>query len=199
MSKPSAKTNIVATAIKYLYNQFSGAPVMEAIIASYAEQAQEIEIVLVNVWVLRMLEDAANAQLDALGLIVGEARENRSDEYYKLAIAVRIWGNKSNASIDDVLRFLVAADDREYELIELGQASMLVEALGPIGSTPILALDAVLQKYKGAGVRADLLYHTAANELVFVTAPGDIAEASTKQGTANDARTTGGYLADIVE
>lgn len=198
MTVPSAKGTVIIDALETLYGQFQGAPIIDAIVASYAIQAQEIENMLIQLWVLRSLELAENDQLDVLGGIVGEDRQGRSDADYSIAIGARIRTNKSNATIEDILSAMVAAENRTYNLNNHGGAAITVEAAGPIGTTNQEELWAVLQNVKGGGVRADLLYHTADDDEVFILASGSVEESSTTQGLANDALTTGGYLSDTV-
>lgn len=196
---PTTTGTVVIDALSTIYTQFQGAPVMDAIIASYAIQAQELEVVFVSLWVLRSLEYAENDQLDVLGKIVGEERKGRSDADYKIAIGARIRTNKSNATVEDIIAAMVAAEDRTYIVKNNGQASLTVSALGPIGTTDPETLLDVLKGVKGAGIKVDLVYQEEEDDNIFTLSSSDAIETSTTQGLADIAGTTGGHLTDILE
>lgn len=61
----------------------------------------------------RGVDTAEGAQLDAVGAKVGQARGGMADEEFRIFIRARISANKSNGSINDILRVigLVLNDD----------------------------------------------------------------------------------------
>lgn len=197
--QPTPRTDIVKTAIGHKYTQFNGAPIMEAIIASYAVQAQELENVFVNLWVLRVLDNAENAQLDTLGKIVGEPRQGRDDDDYRLAIRARVLSNRSNASVEDILAVLKATDDKTYQIKDLGFASMLIEMKEAIGSTNPQEINDIIQRIKAGGVSASFVYNSSGQENALTLASGDTVESSATQGLSNDAGTSGGKLVSVLE
>jgi hypothetical protein len=197
--QPVARTDIVSRTLRYPYGQFHGAPYFEAVLASYAVQCQEIENVLVDVLVLSLLPNASGAQLDVLGRIVGEPRQGRTDDEYKIAINSRIRINKSNATIEDVLFVLVSAVDQSYELEEIGNACFNVRIPAPTTATDATQIAKVLQQSKGGGICANLLYSGVDEDQIFQFASGDSEEASSTQGLGNDAGTTGGSFIGIAD
>jgi hypothetical protein len=197
-SPPVAKTTVIADTIANLYGQFQNAPVMTGIVASYAVQAQELETLFVNLIILRALPNAENAQLDVLGKIVGEERQGRTDDEYRIGIGARIKGNKANGSIEDIIAVLLAADSNlELDIRDPGYASLVVRLVDDTTAMAAEEVDAILQRIKGGGVRADLIYSlvTDANTLSFSSS--DVAETDVNAGLGNDAGTTGGEFADI--
>jgi hypothetical protein len=197
-TQPTPRSNLVELLLGLPYGQFQGAPVIDAKLASYGVQAQEIENVLVDVLVLSLLPNATGEQLDVLGRIVGEPRQGKNDADYAIAIAARIRINRTNATIEDILLVLVAAIDRTYEVDDLGNAAFIVRVVDSFTTAEAEILKALLEEAKGGGVRADLVWSLVDDDATFTLASGDVEEASTTQGTANDAATVGGALADVL-
>jgi hypothetical protein len=197
MPEPTAKTTIVADAIANLYGQFQGAPNMNAIVASYAIQAQELETVFISLIVNTMLPTAEGEQLDVLGRIVGEERQGRSDDDYRIAIGARIRSNVSNASVEDIIAVLKSAVDRTYEVKDLGYASFLVRLVDDVGTASPTELNAILQRIKGGGVRADFIYSLEDDANSFTLSSSDAIETDALRGLADDAGLNGGALVDV--
>ncbi len=196
---PTTTGTVVIDALSTPYTYKQGNPVLDAIIAAYAIQAQELEVVFIALWVLRSLEYAENDQLDVLGKIVGELRQDRSDADYKIAIGAKIRTDRSNGTVEDIISALVAADDREYSIKNNGQASLTVTLPGPIGTTDPETILAVLKGVKGAGIKVDLVYQEEEDDNIFTLSSSDAIETSTTKGLADVAGTTGGHLTDILE
>lgn len=70
-----------------------------------AEQMQDIENALADLKVAFLIESAVGAQLDGVGEIVGEDRQNRTDEDYRDGIYFRIFVNNSSGEIEVIQEF----------------------------------------------------------------------------------------------
>lgn len=191
-TQPEPKSNVVQETIDFLYSQFHGAPVIEAIVSAWAVQSQEIEDLFVDLIVLFALPNATGDQLDILGQTVGEERLGRSDDDYRVAIGARIKMNKSNGSVEDIYEVLKAAEDREYDIDDLGQAYFQVRAVDAMTDALAAVLDAILQHIRGAGIRADFHYSNYDDDSTFTLASGDTTESSTSTGLGY------GYIGDVV-
>jgi hypothetical protein len=198
-TKPTAKTTVISDTLAFLYGQFQGAPVIEAILASWADQCQDIEDMLVDVLVLMALPDATGVQLDILGRIVGEPRLGRTDDEYRIAIGARVRGNRSNGTVEDIIAVLVASDDRGYLVQEFERASFQVFADDAMTADAAGVVNNVLQSIKGAGIRADFIYQTVDNDNALTFADADVEQADNDRGLADDTpETLGGYISEVV-
>lgn len=101
---PAKVTTHEAEAKALLISQFKGRPVIEGLLASWIRPLQDLENVLWDIIDKRVLETAVDAQLDALGGLVGELRLGRSDEAYRAAVKVRIKVNRSKGRSEDILQ-----------------------------------------------------------------------------------------------
>jgi hypothetical protein len=201
MTDPVQRINVVAETLASLLTQFQGLPVITEYIKSFAIQLQELENVFFKLLLLRSLDTATGAQLDGLGLIVGEPRQGRDDVNYRAAISSRILINRSSATVNQILAILVSIQDRPYILNELGYAAIEIYAGNEylVTDPTVASVLAILKKAVSAGVSVNYIYQLTDDANVFTTASGDAVESSTTQGTANDTFTTGGFLADVVE
>lgn len=199
MSELIRNENVVETVVDTKLTQFKGAPVMEGILRSYAIQLQELEDVFFQLLLLKSIEDSSGVQLDGLGAIVGEPRDGRDDDEYRPAIASRVLINKSSPTVEQILAVFNSINSRLYTIQDRGYATFELEISGSSTTMglAIVKLLQILQEVKAAGVRAKLLYHQASEDDVFAFADGDVWQADTRRGFADDAETTGGYFADI--
>ena len=95
-----------------LVDQFRNSVRVQALIGALVAPVQDLELVLVQLQQERALGTAIGTQLDTLGAIVGQQREGRDDETYRLWIAARALVNRSNGHIDELLEIaaLVASE-----------------------------------------------------------------------------------------
>jgi hypothetical protein len=127
---------------------------------------QDIENALQNLYEVQSDVDMAQGRyLDDLGYLVGQAREGRTDEVYRLWIKARILVNKSTGTPDDffkVLRILEATSVLEYTCYV---AEFRFRAFG-IVSTPD-ELFKIMTLMKGSGIRLIFDYSTVPLSEVF--------------------------------
>lgn len=83
--------------------RFRGKPRFEALLRVLLARAQRFDDVLAQVYNGVWLDNAAGAQLDALGWIVGEPRLARGDTSYRVRIRARIAINRSNGKAPELL------------------------------------------------------------------------------------------------
>lgn len=88
-------------------------PKIRALLTALCGPAQRIEDVLYQLLTERYLDTASGAQLDTLGVIVGQARGGLSDEDYKRFLRARVKTNRSSGLRDQLLAIarLVVDDD----------------------------------------------------------------------------------------
>lgn len=112
------KFDQVTLGVERLIHQWQDKPVVVALLKSYLISVQEIEDVYDQLLNERGLDTAIGAQLDVLGLIVGEPRNNRLDEPYRSAIKFRIAINSSDGTepvVVSLLKQLSNADTIIYQ------------------------------------------------------------------------------------
>jgi len=104
---PTKRTDHVENSRSLLIEQFKSRTVITGLSDVFARRAQDLENVLWDVIDKRLLDNAANAQLDALGRLVGEKRDGRADVSYKKGIRLRIRVNRSKGRSSDLVDVLL--------------------------------------------------------------------------------------------
>lgn len=193
------KTNHVAEAIDRPIEKLKSGTVMQGTLTAFVEQIQDLENSGFELLNERGLLTAVGAQLDGVGAIVGEDREGRSDDEYRLAIRVRILRNLSDSTPEDILTIFNLYRPGSYKLEELPPASLRLtpqEALTPSDPTP-QQFAQLLADIRGAGIGDAFIYGGYDVGYVFQFASGDALESSALKGFGNDTGTTGGHWYDI--
>lgn len=171
------KVNHVEEAQANLVAQFREKPNLEALVASYVEQIQQLENVFFELLNRRSLpkikigdrevESSFGAQLDGLGSIVGEARQSRTDDAYRLAIGARIVLNLANGTPEDIIRLIRAlVGDKQVEIIESFPAHFEAIVNDPI-DVDGFRVSTFVQSAKPAGVRGIFHWHQTSHPFGF--------------------------------
>jgi hypothetical protein len=182
-----------------MLTQFQDRHFFKAFVTAIGEQLQELECVFIDLQILRTLDYAQEKQLDKLGELLGEGRGGRSDLDYRAALKARIRVHRCYSTAEEVLAVLQAIEDRDYKIGDLGYAHFLVDAGNQSDySVSLNVISGILQTAKGGGILVDLEYALIDEDYAFTTATGDASETSADKGTADDAQTSGGHLADIL-
>jgi hypothetical protein len=134
-----------------LIEQFQGKPRLEAWLRSYLRQVQLLEDATYDVLIKRLLENAVAAQLDAIGRIVGQPRQDQQDDLYRIFIAARIRINRSNGTSKDLLAVLAIINAIPFLFEDAPPATVVVEFLEPTAFDPVLLLG-LLRDTKAGGV-----------------------------------------------
>ena len=106
-----------AVAVPRLTGQFEGSPKLRAIVAAIVSQLTTLENVADSLMSDRWIDTAIGTQLDGCGAIVGEARQGRGDDAYRVAIKFRVFVNISKGTPTDLIRglkFLTDPTDCQY-------------------------------------------------------------------------------------
>lgn len=150
----------VADAQARLTSLFKNSEDLKTLIGLNAKRTQDVEDVLFDLLVKRMLDAAEGEQLDVLGIHVGEDRLGRSDTDYVDALGVRILVNTSKGNEPRLL--LIArlfADPALLSITDLFPAAMIVNLTD--GTGDVSRLNSLLRDAKSAGVGMTLLQITA--------------------------------------
>lgn len=126
-------TTHVQDAINRLWEQFKGIASIEALISAFTQDIQVLEDSFDDLVTDRFIETAIGVQLDLLGDIVGQLRDDLDDVAYRLRIKIRIIQNLSEGEPERVIqvyKFLLNASTVFYG--ELYPAAIYLVGAGSI-------------------------------------------------------------------
>lgn len=98
-------TDYAERLVNLLVEQYELSDGFQGSIVGEADQMQELEYVLNDMLTAFFISSAVGAQLDTVGSIVGETRQNRSDDEYRDGIYFRIFVNNSSGEIEVIQEF----------------------------------------------------------------------------------------------
>jgi hypothetical protein len=190
------KDTHISEAAALLISEFKKITSITTLLATFIQQVQLAEDAAFAVLNSRTVASASGAQLDLLGGLVGQPREGRDDDTYRLYITVRIAINRGSGTPGELLNIftLLAAHPT---LIETFPASFALYT-SEIDDALAAAYAALLQLAKPAGVKAAFIYTVTDDAHTFTFSDDDTEQASTLQGWADDAQTTGGQLSEVI-
>jgi hypothetical protein len=131
-----------AIACSNLLTQDSYKPDFEGLLRAIVEPLQDIENILFELYKNRSLNDATGYYLNRIGGIIGEERNYRNDEDYRLAILIRIISNNGGGTADEILIILSSIyQNSEIEYRECGDAFFQIQIkqeTRPVGINQLL-------------------------------------------------------------
>jgi hypothetical protein len=122
----------VDEALANLLEQFKGKSKLEAALTAYVDQIQDLEDAFYSLLLGRWLDNADTDALDQLGAIVGEARQGRYNEDYRLAIRARILINLCEGSPEQIIQIFVMLAESAIDLREYFPAALVLTILDPL-------------------------------------------------------------------
>lgn len=132
---------------------------------------QDIEDVIQQLYLAFDVDTAVGDQLDKMGEIVGERRDDRTDDEYRPAIRTRILVNLSNGKyeelIDIILSYSPTATIVGREVYPAGLHFDIVVGL----EESLVSLGRLLRQAKAAGVRLDAV-QVDADTMIWNSTPG---------------------------
>lgn len=172
-------------AVARLAQQFREGVSVPALVRIHAARLQALEDVFRDLLTKRWIDTAAGAQLDVLGKIVGQPREGRADDVYRIWLRARVRLNLGSGTPEDLLAI--------FSAITQGTATIVLEEQYPaafvlkVGSTAVVdpvQLAAILRLARPAGVQAVLESATSNDPTSFACDPngagcGDVNNAAT--------------------
>jgi hypothetical protein len=84
-------------------------PVIQAVLAAYAKQVQEVENALYDVWFFHILANSVGDQLDQWGALVDSPRADRTDDQYRVVIKIRFRAMRSKGKVLDIIEITALA------------------------------------------------------------------------------------------
>lgn len=151
-----------AAALARLPEYLKDKPKLAALLAAFTAQADDLETAFQELLLNRAIDTSEGAQLDEIGVIVGQERSGLGDDDYRRYLRARVAANKSRGTAEDILkiaRLLVNDEAATYELTNWGVAAFdirvaTVETTDDV-ATVILAF---LQAAVAGGVRVIVHY-----------------------------------------
>lgn len=162
MSDVTPITDHVERALARLLEQDKGKPRLEALVKIFADRYQRIENVVTQLANNRWVLTAEGVQLDTLGEIVGEPRNGKIDDVYRLWIRARILINRSSGKVSELLRVarIILGDAPDLVYTPEPPAAFQIELTGVSGSGDVArVLFDALNQVRAGGVRMNILYN----------------------------------------
>lgn len=164
MASATQETQHSAKALARFTEQWKNKPVVNGIVKAVCGPVQTLENAVFDVIVNRLLANAVGVQLDSLGALVGEARENRIDADYKPAITIRIRVNRSQGKAEDILQVMTLAMQGApflYHETEVDNPAAAFEVvISNVAASLVRALVRLLGETRSAGTRGVLVSTT---------------------------------------
>lgn len=201
-------TTHVSEALSKLARQFQGLPAISGLVSVYSAQVQALEEVFFQLFVERELGRAVGAQLDRLGVLLGEPRKALNDASYRLRLVTRVRLNVSSGSIPDLIeliRVLIVTNGEALPrliLTENGDTTITIRADGPITNTA--EIDSLLTRSRAAGVGSIFISDTSSTAFILgnaINTSGGAVDTVNGMGSValpGDTSTTGGDFASAL-
>jgi hypothetical protein len=156
----SKKTTHAVEGLAKLISQFQGQPVLEAVLRIYLDKIQELEDAFSDLLSETTIDNSVGVHLENIGAIVGEPKNGRSDELYRLAIKARIRLNKSAGTIEDIIAIAIAVAnaDVSIEMTEYFPAAFIARIVEPIDPavTDVYRIADFINSARGGGIATHL-------------------------------------------
>lgn len=164
-----------AQAAARLAEQYKDKVRLTGLLAALTDQIQLIEDALWQLSSERYLDYAIGTQLDAIGVIVDQARGAMTDEEYRKALQAKIKVNRSSGTVEELLAVFHAVLPTSTNTLTLWPPACFTLELGDVVTAVQAALYVTfLRAARLAGVRGILLWKESptASCFRFDTGPG---------------------------
>jgi len=179
-----------------LLAQFQDRELLAELIKAFLIQIQELEDVNASLMTEPIIDSSSGDQLDVLGRIVGQPRDGRTDEIYRLWIKARIQLNRSSGTAEEILnlvRLITGLADSEVRISDYYPAAFIVWELVDSGVDPDTILE-LINLARGAGIEVHLGYPVTPDNFFQFTQIGGVSGSSYSEiGGAN-----GGVMTAII-
>lgn len=165
-------------AVARLPSQYKGKPRLEALLRSWARQAQALEDAAWQVATLGNLDDATTEQLNILGRIVKIPRRTADDDVYRNHVRARGIVNRSHGYVEEIytaLRLFTPAGTG-YWIQRIRPATMVITVGGAFTEDDAAFFMTFFTDMKAGGVRVELIWSSYAEADTF-TLDGTAAQA----------------------
>lgn len=147
----------VAQALARLPSQHQGKVKIEALLTTLCQPFQDIELLLWALFTQRGIDSGIGAQLDQIGVLVGQPRAGRDDTTYRRFLRARVATNKSRGTQDEILAIaaLVIGDGTVTLILNnSGPATVVLKVGNPLAADVAAVLSTYfMTRAVAAGVR----------------------------------------------
>lgn len=168
----SHNTSHVSQGLGLLTQMYRDQTNIRALASALLKQVQDLEDAAYAVIIGRWLTNAVGVQLDTIGRIVDEGRQDRDDDLYRQVLRVKIRALRTKGHTDDVLD-VMALTLLDYTYLESYPADFRVDAFALDSFAPWLFR--ILNLTKSFGVGHSLVYtpEIKANSFIFSDSHGE--------------------------
>jgi hypothetical protein len=166
-------TGQVERGLSRLLEQYKDKPRLAALIKSYLGEVQVLSDATWETLVSRLIDDAVGEQLTVLSRLVGETERFEDDERQRVLVRARIAVNRSDGTLNDVIRVAEIIFGLTPLIGEPGNAYIVVIVPEAVSVVPELEWR-LLNQARAGGVRLDLYFTESAPDDLFRwgTGPG---------------------------
>lgn len=182
-------TDHVEQGLALLITQYRGKPRLAAWTSAYLRQVQVLEDAIYDVLIKRMIDNASGEQLDVVGRIVGEPRDDNDDANLRIFINARIRMNRSRGNSDDVLAVLQLISATPVRFAEYRAATIFIGALVVTDRDPVLIYNR-MHGTKAGGVKLTFVVPTTNTRALLARSVGDADDPLHAAGDATNERPT---------
>jgi hypothetical protein len=180
-----------------LLDQYKGKPRIAGWIKAYLRQVQQLEDAAYDVLIKRLIDNAKDVQLDMVGRIVGELREGRDDDFYRVCIYARVRINRSRGNVDDVLAVLALITVTPVVFHEYRNACLSLTFLAVTEYDPV-AIFKPLSQTKAGGVKFTMIVPTTNSIMLLPMTWDGTSDPNFAVGDANALDVSFGLASDVV-
>lgn len=145
-------------AVDRLIQQYKDKPNVVGFIRAMTRQTQEMEQVIIDMFLNRSINDSVGQQLDELGTIVGIERQGFDDDFYRILIRFKIGQNISRGEperIISTMKLISEAGLVHYQNLGSGNIGLGVDV--DLDPTLIDFIFDNMQRVVMAGIRIDFI------------------------------------------
>jgi hypothetical protein len=129
-------------------------PRISALLAAWTAEVQALELAFWDLLTKRSPATAEGAVLDLLGKVVGQPRDGRTDEQYRLWIAARVLVNQSSGLAGQLIALAAKLCQVPIRIEDHYPAAFTLHAMGPIIGADGVEIAKLIVLAKAAGVQA---------------------------------------------
>ena len=155
-----------ATALNRLLEQYKDKARLKTLVDIFAQQMQEVEDVLWDLYIKRTIDEAEGDQLRILGRIVGLTKGATGDDDFRILVRAQIKVLSSRGTYKDLLaliRLVIGTDPSTRTLTEIFPAALRIELLA-VPAFSLILFGRIMRAAKAAGVALDMVYPPPSGE-----------------------------------
>lgn len=193
-------TTITADGLAQMLDQFKGSVNLRLLAASYLDQAQALEDAIWPLLGERSLSNATGDRLDGIGEIFGIPRGGQGDTGYRLTLQTEfavLQSSGTEAELLTIAQLLVQMPTPNYEFVENFPKGVTIRPVNYAISVLVAPrVGSTLRRSASAGTSLFFVSANWTDSVIYTLSSSPTTlQTSASTGLANDAQTTGGYMA----